>query len=271
MLVLPAPTAPALESHRCRRRLSGGLGSKVVALLLVLVPTAEAAASASAGGLLPSLTGGQLTLRMLPDAAARAHNAVCLDGTRPGYYFRPGVGTGARKFKIHMSGGGWCQDPMGCYWRAYIAPAVLGSSNNWSRPHPVDNPTMPNPTHDWNIGDFGLLDQDQEKNAEFADWTAVWMRYCDGSSFTSDREEPLIVDPSAFNCSGQPCAGDPKPVWFRGRAIFEALFEDLLTVQGMGTATDVILSGTLAGGVGTYIHAEHIEHAATQHEVCSCA
>ena len=201
---------------------------------------------------------GQFTLRILPDAAKHAHNAVCLDGTSPGYYIRPGVGAGAHKFKIHMSGGGWCQDPMNCYWRAHIGPAVLGSSKNWSRPHPVDSATMPNPSKDWNIGDFGLLDQDTSKNAEFADWTAVWMRYCDGSSFTSDREEPLLVDPSKFNCSGHPCGGDPKPIWFRGKAIFEALFEDLMTVQSMEMATDVILSGTSAGGVGTYIHADHV-------------
>jgi hypothetical protein len=84
-----------------------------------------------------------------------------------------------------MSGGGWCQDPMNCYWRAYEAPAVLGSSLNWSRPHPVDNATMPNPTNDWNIGDFGLLDQDSEKNPEFYDWTAVWMRFVRRHSRTS--------------------------------------------------------------------------------------
>ena len=151
-----------------------------------------------------------------------------------------------------------CGDPMSCYSRAFEYGAVLGSSKNWARPHPVDNATQPNPTSDWNVGVFGLLDQDKERNPEFAAWTAVFVRYCDGSSYSSDRPEAMLVDPSKFACNGQPCQGQPKPVWFRGRAIFEALFEDLLKTQGMGAATAVILSGTSAGGMGTYMHADRL-------------
>jgi hypothetical protein len=42
----------------------------------------------------------------------------------------------------------------------------------------------------------------------FGDWNFVWLAYCDGTSQTSDRTEPLVV-------SGQ-------PVYMRGRAILDA-------------------------------------------------
>jgi O-palmitoleoyl-L-serine hydrolase len=42
-------------------------------------------------------------------------------------------------------------------------------------------------------------------------------------------------------------------VWFRGKAIREAVQDDLLDKQGMNMATDVIVSGCSAGGLATYI------------------
>lgn len=39
---------------------------------------------------LPGAHSAEYNLRMLPDEKAKATNAVCLDGTNPGYYIRPG-------------------------------------------------------------------------------------------------------------------------------------------------------------------------------------
>ena len=50
-------------------------------------------------------TGGGWKLEMLHDAAQK-DGAVCLDGTSPGYYIRPGIGPDAANFKIHFKGGG---------------------------------------------------------------------------------------------------------------------------------------------------------------------
>ena len=44
-----------------------------------------------ASSLVCCANGAQYTLRMLPDDKAKATNAVCLDGTNPGYYIRPGA------------------------------------------------------------------------------------------------------------------------------------------------------------------------------------
>jgi hypothetical protein len=82
---------------------------------------AEAAAAAEAP---PAATATGWKLRML-HAAATAKGAVCLDGSSPGYYLRPGVGADAKNFKIHFKGGGWCMTDESCLGRS---KGWLGSS-----------------------------------------------------------------------------------------------------------------------------------------------
>jgi hypothetical protein len=71
-----------------------------LAVHLVALLGALCAGSASASG-----ASGGWKLEMLHDAAQKA-GAVCLDGTSPGYYIRPGIGPDAANFKIHFKGGG---------------------------------------------------------------------------------------------------------------------------------------------------------------------
>lgn len=76
----------------------------------------------------------QLNLTLLHTAAA-ATGAVCLDGSSPGYYWRPGKGTNASKFLLVFQGGGWCKGvgragaTAACADRA---TGTLGSSKHWS-------------------------------------------------------------------------------------------------------------------------------------------
>ena len=51
-------------------------------------------------------------------SAAARDNAVCLDGSVPVFYFRPGSGSGANKWHIFHEGGGWCTGPESCAMRA---------------------------------------------------------------------------------------------------------------------------------------------------------
>eukprot|EP01049_Picozoa_sp_SAG25_P013326 SAG25_NODE_2032_length_2012_cov_1.370622_4_plen_127_part_00 len=83
---------------------------------------AEAAAAAAEAP--PAATATGWKLRML-HAAATAKGAVCLDGSSPGYYLRPGVGADAKNFKIHFKGGGWCMTDESCLGRS---KGWLGSS-----------------------------------------------------------------------------------------------------------------------------------------------
>eukprot|EP01052_Picozoa_sp_SAG31_P043295 SAG31_NODE_7166_length_1768_cov_2.164170_2_plen_312_part_00 len=117
----------------------------------------------------------------------------------------------------------------------------LGSSKHWG-PVPAGTPdaNTTNPSE----GVQGLLN-DNASNP-FGKWTAIFVEYCDGSSYTSDREEPVSV------------AATGDKIFYRGWRILNALIDDWLMQQGMDKAGAVILSGTSAGGLTAYQHAEYI-------------
>jgi len=64
--------------------------------------------------------------------------AKCLDGSQGSYYFRPGSGSGADKWMIMMSGGGWCWDLEDCLLRSQ---GDMGSSKPSFMPHARSVPT----------------------------------------------------------------------------------------------------------------------------------
>ena len=57
------------------------------------------------------------------------------------------------------------------------------------------------------------------------------MNYCDGLSFTGDRDEPV---PTGFG--GQ-------QIWLRGKRILRAVFEALAKDHGLAKAKRIIISG----------------------------
>ena len=110
---------------------------------------------------------------------AVSEGAVCLDGTAPGYYFRPGqlhltssadmfvatgTGSGVNSWIVHMEGGGVCSTEQECLDRS---KTDLGSSKNWP------------PTHTGS----GFLSADNNTNPGFFNWNVAYLMYCDGSSF----------------------------------------------------------------------------------------
>jgi hypothetical protein len=80
----------------------------------------------------------------------------------------------------------------------------------------------------------------------FGDWNFVWLAYCDGSSQTSNRDSPLMVD--------------GKPIYMRGRALLDAHLHELeQNHKFLSTATEVIISGTSAGGMSTFMQSSFIK------------
>jgi hypothetical protein len=80
-----------------------------------------------------------------------------------------------------------------------------------------------------------------------ADWHAVYTVYCDGSSATSARDDSPIPTPGG------------SPIWLRGFDVLQAWLEELELLGGLlSNATDVVLTGTSAGGMATYIHSDFI-------------
>lgn len=173
--------------------------------------------------------------------------AQCLDGSQGGFWLSPGFGSGKNKYIIHHQGGGWCIDMTDCYNRS---KKYLGSSKTWE--------TSPNCTAGSSAqpcktdeGDHGMLSRNPQVNPLTYNWNRIYIGYCDGGSYAGQVEDAVPVHPED---SASPV------VFFRGRYILDALYETFLSSPevGMSSASEIIISGTSAGGLAVYIHADYL-------------
>ncbi len=163
------------------------------------------------------------SLTLLTDQAEES-GARCLDGTPGAYYFREGSGDGARKWYIHQQGGGWCESMKDCFDRSHSA---LGSSSSYAKLSPLSG---------------GYFDTRPAVNPMMYNWNLVFMPYCDGGSFSGDNETVATYENTSL--------------YFRGKRVRHAVYQALLSSRGIGSATDVVISGCSAGGLATYLHAD---------------
>eukprot|EP01052_Picozoa_sp_SAG31_P040920 SAG31_NODE_6058_length_2189_cov_4.375598_1_plen_444_part_00 len=185
---------------------------------------------------------------------ARERGAACLDGSVPGYWFRQGSEANSTKWVIHLQGGGWCWDreqradhQRSCHDRAKKG---LGSSLGWNASG-MFNPDvssagggLPNAPDNWYCCD-GILSANSTANPDFHDWNLAFVGYCDGSSFSGNRNAPV------------------NGLHYRGRANLDAVLDRLLLPRhpphvSLSDATQVLVSGGSAGGLAVYLHADHI-------------
>ena len=75
------------------------------------------------------------------------------------------------------------------------------------------------------------------------------MVYCDGNSFSGNRDEPVNV---------KGLDGKVKPIYFRGRRIIDETLKALSTSFGLSSAKNVLLTGCSAGGLATYLHTDYV-------------
>uniref|UniRef100_A0ACD5YS68 Uncharacterized protein n=1 Tax=Avena sativa TaxID=4498 RepID=A0ACD5YS68_AVESA len=152
--------------------------------------------------------------------SAVAKGAVCLDGSPPAYHLAPGFGSGVNSWLVHFQGGAWCNNATDCLRRSLTA---FGSSKKIA-----------------NQSDFtGILSNTPDYNPDFYNWNKVQVMYCDGSSFTGNKEE---VDPKTN-------------LHYRGARVWQAIIEDLLT-KGMNRAENALISGCSAGGLTSILHCD---------------
>ena len=159
--------------------------------------------------------------------AAKADNAVCLDGSPGLYYHRPGTGSGANKWYIHMEGGGWCSSVAACQGRSLTN---LGSSTKYAA------------TVSMNSGYFSL---DPAQNPLMYNWNMVYFKYCDGGSF------------SGSNASSTPSGVGGTRLHWRGKHILNGGITDMLQKRRLVQAEDVVVSGCSAGGLAAFLHCDH--------------
>ncbi|KAK1430792.1 hypothetical protein QVD17_13805 [Tagetes erecta] len=164
-------------------------------------------------------TSSAVKLTIIESAVAKG--AVCLDGSPPAYQFDKGFGNGVNNWLVHIQGGGWCDTTNDCVARKTLIHG-LGSSK-----------LMPE------LNFTGILSNQQAQNPNFYNWNRVYMRYCDGSSFTSDVEK---VDRD-------------NNLYYRGARVFNAIVEELMSI-GMKDAQNALLSGCSAGGLASILHCD---------------
>lgn len=94
----------------------------------------------------------------------------------------------------------------------------------------------------------GVLDSDPIQNPLMHDWNKIYLKYCDGSSQTSDMTSPIPVG--------------NQTIFYRGHRILRAI-QDYLIVPTpsnpaplLAAATEVVVSGCSAGGLSVYLHAD---------------
>jgi hypothetical protein len=155
-------------------------------------------------------------------------DALCLDGSRSGYWLRrPEKPT--TQWMLYLGGGAWCWSLENCFYRS---STEFGSSKTWPRRIAAE--------------DFGggLLSPNCSINPTFCDFNLASINYCDGNSFSSARREPLTYN--------------NKTLYFRGKQILDALLRQLVETEGLGHATAFVLTGGSAGGLAVYLHSDDI-------------
>ncbi|KAI3460058.1 hypothetical protein Pfo_016721 [Paulownia fortunei] len=161
-----------------------------------------------------------VNITYLTSAVQKGAGVLCMDGSPPGYYYAEGSGEGANSWVIYLQGGGWCGSDAGCGRRLTQDTGSIKYKSQTSF--------------------FGqILGENQTENPDFYNWHRVYVAYCDSSSYEGDEEE---IDPKTN-------------IARRGAWIFYAVMEDLLA-KGMENATNAILSGGSAGGLGTILHCD---------------
>ena len=158
--------------------------------------------------------GGAVLQRVVVDSAK------CLDGSPYSFYIA--VGAQATGFFLYHQGGSWCFSPAECAQRANSS---LGSSTTWPQQQ--------------TMGDG--MDTDPAVNPLMANWTKVYLPYCDGGSFTGDATGT---------------APDGTALTWNGLKIRQGVVAELRASFGFDRATDLVVGGGSAGGIAAYLHAD---------------
>ena len=166
----------------------------------------------------------------LDDAAAKG--AVCIDGSPGAFYIRTTNAAGTAlanpaKWVLFMEGGGWTSSDAASVGRS---KTNLGSSLNYG---PGEHFTP-------NYEGGEMLSA-----APYDDAVVVYNKYCDGGSWTGALSNP-------------PRFVENTTLYYRGRGLFDGIFDELFTNFSLSAAKELTLAGCSAGGLTTYVHADAV-------------
>lgn len=154
--------------------------------------------------------------------------AICNDGSPAMYTIRKGFGVSKSRWMVYLEGGGACANNPICTARAKGFQNLLTSK------------LFSDGGKKFTLKD-GIQSPDPSVNPDFYDMNTVMIHYCSSDAWTGTR---LASNPNINDI--------PNGWHFMGHEIVKAVISDLLKKQGMDSATELILAGGSAGGVGTF-------------------
>ena len=177
--------------------------------------------------------------------------ATCADGTPSSFYIRPGFGADVDRWVIHLQGGGGCNDPVSCQERWCGQQGIYTASqmsSDWDADGIVDRPD-----HAWIAGISQLLLAN-----DFYGWNHVFVPYCSSDLWQGRASDVDFGGTGAFTVDA------------RGHKILQVVRRMLrklglnpgwtaqggYTVPDLDDATEIIFSGTSAGGFGALHNAD---------------
>ena len=160
--------------------------------------------------------------------------ALCNDGTPAAYVVRQGAGAAANRWILSLQGGGVCYDQASCAQRAADSPNLVSSAPYRSNPGP-------------GFGLQGLLDSAPDNNPDFYDATMVEVLYCSSDEWSGAKSGASTFD-----------SQNPATWNFQGHAILNAVIADLKASHNLSAATNIMLTGQSAGGVGVFLNVNSV-------------
>jgi hypothetical protein len=170
---------------------------------------------------------GLLTKALFSDGVVREYGARCLDGSKAGIYYREGSTHNDDKYMIYLEGGAYCAGEADCIGRSQTA---LGSNLYWPdtmEPHAPSD----------------ILSANSTTNPHFHNWNIIYVPYCSGDLWLGNNTNP---SPTSWNLT------------FAGNQIFLAAIQTLINDWDLEDATEVVLTGVSAGGIGVYYHLDRL-------------
>ena len=161
-------------------------------------------------------------LTMLTDKTAK-----CLDGTQAGYYYQAAnKAEDKKKWVIYLNGGGECDNQVACQSQTGNA---LGSSKYFSNTSESSG---------WYFGsDYCPY------NPMLCGWNHVLDPYC-----SQDLHSGRVVI----------ATNKTWGLYFSGHLILKATLDALDKTGGLKDATDILVTGASAGGIGVWMNVDYI-------------
>ena len=176
-------------------------------------------------------------LHLNPMQRVLLRESKAIDGSPALYYL--GRNASSTKYVIWLEGGGICQSLADCQNRA---KGSLGSSR---RSLPVQN-----------VGQ-GMMLADRAANPDFYEWNRVYVPYVSGDVWGGAAPQPL--NPFLDKGDGSKELMPTGTVgFFQGHLIVEEVLSSLKQASGLADATEVILTGCSAGGIGAITNCDYV-------------